>query len=110
MLCGSLDGRGVWGQTDTRICTAESLCCSPETGTTLLVGYTAIQNKRALKNNLQALFPPRVSKWISTGSLLPMVANNFLNTSFFFFFFSSPEKYVRAGALSSWEAAQPSPW
>ena len=44
--CGSLDGRGVWGRMDTRICMAESLCCSPETITTLLSSYTAIQNKR----------------------------------------------------------------
>ena len=28
MLCGSLDGRGVWGRMDPRICKAESLCCS----------------------------------------------------------------------------------
>ena len=31
MLCGSLDGRGVWGRTNTCICMAESLHCSPET-------------------------------------------------------------------------------
>jgi len=31
MLCGSLDGRGVWGRTDTCIRMAESLRCSPET-------------------------------------------------------------------------------
>ena len=31
MLCGSLDGRGVWGRTDTCVCMAESLCRSPET-------------------------------------------------------------------------------
>jgi len=30
MLCGSLDGRGVWRKMDTCICLAESLCCSPE--------------------------------------------------------------------------------
>ena len=39
MLCGSLDGRGVWGRIDTYICMAESLCCSLETITTLLIGY-----------------------------------------------------------------------
>ena len=27
MLCGSLDGTGVWGRMDTRICVAESLDC-----------------------------------------------------------------------------------
>jgi len=30
MLCGILDGRGVWRKMDTCICLAESLCCSPE--------------------------------------------------------------------------------
>ena len=39
MLCGSLDGRGVWGRMDTYRCMAESLCCPPETITTLLISY-----------------------------------------------------------------------
>ena len=30
MLCGSLDGRGVWGRMDTCTYMAESLCCPPE--------------------------------------------------------------------------------
>ena len=34
---------------DTRICMAESLCCSPETITALLIGYTPIQNKKLKK-------------------------------------------------------------
>ena len=46
MLCVRLDGRGVWGRMDTRICMAESLCYSPETTTTLLIGYTPIQHKK----------------------------------------------------------------
>ena len=37
-LCGSLDGRGVWGRMDTCIYTTESLCCAEETIT--------IQNKK----------------------------------------------------------------
>ena len=37
MLCDSLDGRGVWEGMDTNICMVESLHCSPETITTLLV-------------------------------------------------------------------------
>ena len=44
MLCGSLDGRGVAGRMDTCICTVESLCCSPEATTTLLIGCTPVQN------------------------------------------------------------------
>ena len=32
--------------TDTYTCIAESLCCSPETITTLLIDYTSIQNKK----------------------------------------------------------------
>ena len=41
MLCGSLDGKGVWERTDTCICMAESLCCVPET-VTLSISYTPI--------------------------------------------------------------------
>ena len=37
MLCGSLDGRGVWGRMETCIPMAESLHCSPETIPTLFV-------------------------------------------------------------------------
>ena len=31
---------------DTCVCMAESLCCSPETTTTLLTGYASMQNKK----------------------------------------------------------------
>ena len=44
-MCQS-GGEGSWGRMDTRICIAESLCYSPETTTTLLTGYTPIQNKK----------------------------------------------------------------
>ena len=37
VLCGSLDGRRVWGRMDTCICMAESLHCSSETITNLFV-------------------------------------------------------------------------
>ena len=46
MLCGSLDGRGVWGRMDTCICMAESLHCSSETTTTLLIGSTPVQKEK----------------------------------------------------------------
>ena len=46
MLCGSLDGRGVWEGMDTCISMAEFLCCVPESIKTLLIGYTPIQNKK----------------------------------------------------------------
>ena len=45
MFYASLDGRGVWGRMDTCVWMAESLCCSPETTTTLLTGYTSMQSK-----------------------------------------------------------------
>ena len=45
MLSVSLDGRGAWGTMDTCICVAESLHCSPETITTLLIGYAAAAAK-----------------------------------------------------------------
>ena len=46
MLCGSLGERGVWGRMDTCVCMTESLGCSSETITTLLISYTPKQNKK----------------------------------------------------------------
>ena len=43
---------GVWGEMDTCICMAESLRCSPETITTLLIDYTPIQNKKLKKKKM----------------------------------------------------------
>ena len=57
MLFGSLDGRGVWGRKDTSICVAESLCCSPETITILLIVYTPIQNHEVSHSLLNLFFP-----------------------------------------------------
>ena len=55
MLCGSLGGKGVWGRMDTCICMAEPLSCSPEIITTLLTGYTPIQNKNLKSNKKEAI-------------------------------------------------------
>ena len=49
MLNGSLDGRGIWGRTDTCVCMAECLRSSSEIVTTLLTGYTPIQEEKFLK-------------------------------------------------------------
>ena len=49
MLCGSLDGRGVWGRMDTCICIADPLHCSPEAITTLLMGYAAAAAAKLLQ-------------------------------------------------------------
>ena len=46
MLCATLDERGTWGRMDACTCFVEFLCCSPETTTTLLIGYSPIQNKK----------------------------------------------------------------
>ena len=46
MLCAGLDWRETRGRTDTCMCRAESLHCSPKTTTTLLIGYTLIQNRK----------------------------------------------------------------
>ena len=49
MLFGSLDGRSVWGRTETSIHMAESLHCSAITP--LLIAYIPVQNlkKKRLK-------------------------------------------------------------
>ena len=44
------DGSAVWGRMDTFLCMAESLCCSSETSTTLLICYTPLQNVFGVKN------------------------------------------------------------
>ena len=54
MLRGSLDGSRVWGRMDTCVCMAESLHCSFETVTTLLISYTQVQNKK-LKINKEMI-------------------------------------------------------
>ena len=41
MICGSSDGRGIWGRMDAHIPMAESLCCPLEAITTLLIGYVS---------------------------------------------------------------------
>ena len=46
MLHDSLDGRIIWGRMDTCIRMVKPLFCSSETITTLLIGYTLIQNKK----------------------------------------------------------------
>ena len=51
MLCGSLDGKGVWGRMYTYISMTESLSCSPETITTSLISCTPIQNKKLKEKN-----------------------------------------------------------
>ena len=45
VLCGSLDGRTVWGRMDSCICISAFAVHLPETVTMLLIGYTSIQNK-----------------------------------------------------------------
>ena len=56
MFCASLDGRGVWGRMDTGLCVAESLLHSPETVTTLLIGYTPVQNKKFKEVSVKSIW------------------------------------------------------
>jgi len=39
-------GEEFGGRIDICVCMAESLCCSPEIITALLIGYAPIQNKK----------------------------------------------------------------
>ena len=48
-----MEVRVVWGRMDTCMCMAESLCCPPETITTLLIGYTTIQNVSDVKKKFK---------------------------------------------------------
>lgn len=44
-----LDGMGIWGRVDTRVCNAESLCGQYEATTILLISYTSVKNKKVKK-------------------------------------------------------------
>ena len=68
MLCASLDGRGAWGRMDTCICLAESLCCSPETITTLLISCES-ESRSVVSDSLQShgLYSPWNSPGQNTG-------------------------------------------
>ena len=50
---GTLDRRGVLGRMDTRICVAESLCCSPETITALLISCECVLSHSVVSDSLQ---------------------------------------------------------
>ena len=58
VLCGSLDGRRVWGKMDTCICMAEFRLCSPET-ITLLTGQIPIQNKKLKRQKIKIFLQRR---------------------------------------------------
>jgi len=46
VVCGRLDGRGVWRRMGTCAGMTESLCCLPETITIMLTDCIPIQNKK----------------------------------------------------------------
>ena len=65
---------------DTCICITESLCCTPETNTTLLIDYTSIENKNLKKERgtkvLDRRFKMRICKW--TINTLKYVQHHYL--------------------------------
>ena len=64
VLCSSQNRRGVWGRMDTWLCTAESLCCPPETVTALLISCEC-KSHSVVSNSLwpRGLYSP----WNSSG-------------------------------------------
>ena len=61
MLRDSLGRRGVWERLDTWICRVESLPCSPETITTLLISYGSTQNKEFFKKEGEIQLKKKIS-------------------------------------------------
>ena len=54
ILCGNLEGRGVWERTNTCILMAESLHCSPESITPLFVNWLYPKIKEKVKKTLNS--------------------------------------------------------
>ena len=78
-LCASLDGREVWGWMDTHICMTESLHCSPETITLLLIGYTQIQNIFGVKIKIIFFFlkkSPLAASLMLFSAILPIICHS----------------------------------
>ena len=69
VLCGGLDGRGFGGEWTHGYCMAESLWCPLETITTLLIGWTPIQNKKLNKIQEKKKSPSTPLWW--PGGTLP---------------------------------------
>ena len=64
-----LDESRVLGRMDTCIWMAESLCCPPETITTLLIGYIPMQNKKSKITAIrQTIIFSYKHKWYTTRS------------------------------------------
>ena len=51
ILCNNLNGKRIWKRIDTCVHITESLCCTPETNTTLLINYTPIDRKSTRLNS-----------------------------------------------------------
>ena len=85
-LRGSLDGREVWGRTDTCTCMVESLRGPPETITTLLISYIPTQNKKLKKKKKKRTFsahlePLAQRSWPSSASGFCTPRGNVRSTS-----------------------------
>ena len=46
IFCSKVNGKRIWKRINTHICITESLCCTPETNTTLLTNYEPIKNEK----------------------------------------------------------------
>ena len=60
VLCGSLDGKGVWGEMDKCICMAESVWCAPQTITTLSIDnqFSSVVSNSLWPHKSQHARPP----------------------------------------------------
>ena len=69
-------GQGIWGRMDTCTCMTESLCYSPGSVTTFLIGYPPVQNEKLLFFLIVYICQSPSSNWSHT-PLDPWYANGF---------------------------------
>ena len=62
------------GEMDTCVCIAESLHCSPETITTLLIGYTQIQNTSLREKFMTEI----IQSWVAISARTSLFLYNFI--------------------------------
>ena len=101
MLCGTWMGREFWGEC-IQVCVWLSLCCAPETITTLFIDHTLIQNKKFLKKPTLPSFPFRAPHYLvgRNQRVVSLPADGWLIMSFKFVSQWKPEVQCLSPGLS----------
>ena len=104
IFCNNLIGKRIWKRIHICICITESLCCTPETNTTLLINYTPIENKKLKKKRCIHSDENRVQQTgislgnickLQNGHLLSVMCIMFKSSQLFFFVYMTNHTFTQ---------------